>query len=109
MEIHGVERIAETWRLDKYAVEFIDRDERYVRSSVLYRHMKAYPYVVVSVFRSMWLRSEISCHVDEILAAEMLEHAQSLGVRKFRLTDETTGEEHVLVGLPCFAIVVIEC
>jgi hypothetical protein len=27
-------RLAETWRLDKYAVEFIDRDERYVVISV---------------------------------------------------------------------------
>lgn len=28
-------RLAETWRLDKYAVEFIDRDERYVLVSAL--------------------------------------------------------------------------
>jgi hypothetical protein len=29
----------------------------------------------------------------------MLEHAQSLGVRKFRLADETSGEEQMAVGI----------
>ncbi|KAJ9102922.1 hypothetical protein QFC20_004888 [Naganishia adeliensis] len=67
----GGEQLVETWRLDKYAVEFLGTDEN----------------------------SPLSCNVDEILATEMLEHAQSLGVRKFRLADEASGEEHMSLWL----------
>jgi hypothetical protein len=50
--------------------------------------------------------SPISCYVDEILSTEMLECAQSLGIRKFRLADEVTGEEHMSVSghaVPCLS------
>ncbi|GHJ86574.1 hypothetical protein NliqN6_2976 [Naganishia liquefaciens] len=64
------QRIAETWRLDKFAVQFIDKDDL-----------------------------EVSCHVDEILSTEMLECAQSLGIRKFRLAEEGTGLERLSLWL----------
>lgn len=83
--------MAETWRLDKYAVEFLGPDSD--------------RYVAVRRFLGRRLTpilcapdSPLSCNVDEILATEMLEHAQSLGVRKFRLSDEVTGEEQMAVG-----------
>jgi hypothetical protein len=96
-------RLAETWRLDKYAVEFVDRDERYVVVPVSVHipgSCLALPFPLPPSSPS----SPISCNVDEILSTEMLECAQSLGIRKFRLADEVTGEEHMLVSghaVPC--------
>ncbi|KAJ9111007.1 hypothetical protein QFC22_006652 [Naganishia vaughanmartiniae] len=70
----GNRNVAVTYRLEKYAVEFLGDDED-ANSPAL------------------------SCTVDECLAIEMLEHAQSLGIRKFVLLDERAEEERLFLWL----------
>ncbi|KAJ9097140.1 hypothetical protein QFC21_004809 [Naganishia friedmannii] len=75
----GKREVAVSYRLEKYAVEFLGGEDDGADTSTQ--------------------RPAMSCTVDECLAIEMLEHAQSLGIRKFVVFDEQAEEERLFIPI----------
>ncbi|KAJ9115786.1 hypothetical protein QFC24_006894 [Naganishia onofrii] len=106
-EDSAVERreVAVTYRLEKYAVEFLGSSgggdgadtQVFLASCISFLEMRTHPLTFLASLASQ--KAALSCTVDECLAIEMLEHAQSLGIRKFVVCDEQADEERLFLWL----------
>lgn len=105
VEDSAVERreVAVTYRLEKYAVEFLGSSgggdgadtQVFLAGCISFLEMRTHDLTFLASLASQ--KGALSCTVDECLAIEMLEHAQSLGIRKFVVCDEQADEERLFV------------